>query len=97
MLDHSSFASSVVTMDVTVRNVLNLMRLSRREAVAMATINPARFLKVANRKGSLEAGKDADCVTLDENFQVVETIIGGVRVPKFNAGSIASSPLTTSH
>jgi len=56
------------------------MRLSRREAVAMATINPARFLKIADRKGSLEAGKDADCVVLDEGFNVVETVIGGVRL-----------------
>ena len=82
MLDHSSFASSVVTMDVMVRNVLSLMRLSRREAVAMATINPARFLKIADRKGSLEAGQDADCVILDEGFHVVETVIGGVRWPQ---------------
>ncbi|MCI0418617.1 MAG: N-acetylglucosamine-6-phosphate deacetylase [Acidobacteria bacterium] len=80
MLDHSSFASSVVTMDVMVRNALNLMLLSRREAVAMATINPARFLKLADRKGSLEPGKDADCVILDEDFQVVETVIGGMRI-----------------
>ena len=91
MLDHSSFASSVVTMDVMVRNVLNLMRLSRREAVAMATINPARFLKIADRKGSLEAGKDGDCVILDEEFHVVETVIGGVRFPKI------SESRTTNH
>jgi len=84
MLDHSSFASSVVTMDVMVRNVLSLMRLSRREAVAMATINPARFLKIADRKGSLEVGKDADCVILDEGFHVLETVIAGVRVPKLS-------------
>jgi len=50
--------------------------------VAMATINPARFLKIADRKGSLELGKDADCVILDETFHVVETVIAGVRVPK---------------
>ncbi len=92
MLDHSSFASSVVTMDVMVRNILSLMRLSRREAVAMATINPARFLKVDDRKGSLEAGKDADCVILDEGFHVVETIIGGVRWPQEGV-----EPLTTNH
>jgi N-acetylglucosamine-6-phosphate deacetylase len=77
MLDLSSFASSVVTMDVMVRNAVNLMGLTRREAIAMATINPARLLKVANRKGSLEAGKDADCVVLDRDFQVDRTVIAG--------------------
>jgi N-acetylglucosamine-6-phosphate deacetylase len=68
------------------------MRLSRREAVAMATINPARFLKIADRKGSLEAGKDADCVVLDEGFNVVETVIAGVRLPK-----ITYEPRITNH
>jgi N-acetylglucosamine-6-phosphate deacetylase len=46
----------------------------------MATINPARFLKIADRKGTLEVGKDADCVILDETLHVVETIIGGTRM-----------------
>lgn len=80
MLDHSSFASSVVTMDVMVRNALSLMGLSRREAVAMATVNPARVLKIGKHKGSLEPGKDADCVILDGNFTVLETVIGGRRL-----------------
>jgi len=77
MMDLSSFASSVVTMDVMVRNALNLMGLTRREAIAMATINPARFLRVADRKGSLEVGKDADCVILDEDFHMIQTVIAG--------------------
>ena len=77
MLDLSSFASSVVTMDVMVRNAVNLMGLTRREAIAMATINPARLLRVADRKGSLEGGKDADCVVLDQNFHVDQTVIAG--------------------
>ena len=64
-------------MDVMVRNALNLMGLTRREAIAMATINPARFLRVADRKGSLEVGKDADCVILDEDFHVIQTVIAG--------------------
>jgi len=83
MLDLSSFASSVVTMDVMVRNALNLMGLTRCEAVSMATINPARLLRVADRKGSLEVGKDADCVVLDEQFNVVQTVVaGGICLPQ---------------
>jgi N-acetylglucosamine-6-phosphate deacetylase len=77
MLDLSSFASSVVTMDVMVRNAVHLMGLTRREAIAMATINPARLLNIADRKGSLEAGKDADCVVLNQDFQVERTVIAG--------------------
>ena len=33
---------------------------------------------VADRKGSIEVGKDADIVILDKEFNVKKTIIGGV-------------------
>ena len=36
------------------------MKMSPAEAVAAATINGAWALRVAARKGSIEAGKDAD-------------------------------------
>jgi imidazolonepropionase len=36
------------------------MKMSPAEALAAATINGAHALRVADRKGSLEAGKDAD-------------------------------------
>ena len=39
--------------------------LSDDEALAMVTINPARQLRVAERVGSIETGKDADLVTVD--------------------------------
>jgi len=36
------------------------MKMSPAEAIAAATINGAWALRVADRKGSIEAGKDAD-------------------------------------
>jgi imidazolonepropionase len=36
------------------------MRMSPAEAIAAATINGAWALRIADRKGSIEAGKDAD-------------------------------------
>jgi N-acetylglucosamine-6-phosphate deacetylase len=43
----------------------------------MASITPARSIGVADRKGSLERGKDADVILLDEEHQVVLTMVGG--------------------
>jgi len=86
MLDHSSFASSVVTMDVMVRNAVELMGVSRREAISLATINPARFIGFAEAKGSLEVGKDADCTILDENLHVCRTVVRGNTVFPLSVG-----------
>jgi imidazolonepropionase-like amidohydrolase len=41
--------------------------LTREEALALVTINPARQLGVDNRVGSIEVGKDADIVIYDKD------------------------------
>jgi N-acetylglucosamine-6-phosphate deacetylase len=38
------------------------------EAIRMVTLTPARVVGVADRKGSLEAGKDADVVIWNDDF-----------------------------
>ena len=47
-----------------------------------ASANPARFMKVYDRTGSLEAGKDADIVIFDEDIRVKRTIVRGRTVFK---------------
>ena len=39
-------------------------------AIRMASETPARIMGVADRKGSLEKGKDADILILDEKLNV---------------------------
>jgi imidazolonepropionase len=41
------------------------MRMSPGEAISAATINGAHALRVADRKGSIEPGKDADLAVFD--------------------------------
>ena len=41
--------------------------MSREDALAMVTINPAKQLGVDNRVGSIEVGKDADIVIFDKD------------------------------
>lgn len=52
--------------------------LTREEALALVTINPAKQLGVDNRVGSLEVGKDADIVIYDKdplsNFSKVQKV-----------------------
>lgn len=46
-------------------------------AVKTVTENPAKVLGLADRKGTIAVGKDADLVLLDENLSVHTTIVGG--------------------
>ena len=46
-------------------------------AINACTINPARCLGIADRKGSIGVGKDADLVVLDSDYSVVQTYCMG--------------------
>ncbi|HUT35970.1 MAG TPA: amidohydrolase family protein [Planctomycetota bacterium] len=71
---------SNLTMDRAVRNAVRFMGLELRQAVQMATINPARVVGLASRMGSLEVGKEANVVAFDERLTVRLTCVRGVVV-----------------
>ena len=77
-LEDGTIAGSVLKLNKGVWNVYNNSTIPLYECVNCATINPARAIGVADRKGSIEVGKDADIVILDNEFNVKKTIIGGV-------------------
>ena len=71
-------AGSVLTQDRAVRNMAAFADSSLREAVTMATWNPARILGIEDRKGSLKAGADADVVVLEMDGTVAGVMARGV-------------------
>ncbi len=75
--DRTSFAGSVATADRLVRNMVNLADVPLLDAVRMMTSTPARIMNVADRKGSLVEGKEADIVLFDGNIKIQTTIING--------------------
>lgn len=75
--DRTSFAGSVATTDRLVRNMINMADVPLLEAVRMMSTTPARIMHVADRKGSLVEGKDADIVLFDENINIQTTIVKG--------------------
>lgn len=77
LLTRDAFAGSVATIDRCVRNMVKLVGLSPQDAVKMATVNPAKVIRVDDKKGSLTKGKDADILILDEDVNVVMTMVGG--------------------
>lgn len=80
MPDRSSFAGSVATADRLVRTMMQIAGAPLSEAIRMATSTPARIIHVADKKGSLAAGKDADIVIFDHDINIKTTIIKGVQV-----------------
>ncbi len=75
-------AGSTLTMNAAVRNMVELVGAPLQEAVMMATINPATVVGIEDRKGSIEPGKEADLVVLDEKLNVCSTIVRGQALPK---------------
>lgn len=72
-----TITGSVLTMDQALRNVVSMARVTLPEAIAMLTHNPARAAGVADRKGRLVPGYDADLLLLDESLTLQATIQGG--------------------
>ena len=76
MPDRNSFAGSVATFDLLVRNMVQLVGVPLPEAVRMASETPARIMKM-EKKGALKKGNDADIVIFDENVHIAAAIING--------------------
>lgn len=74
-LADGTLASSTVTMNEALKNTVEL-GISLWDAVTMASRTPANILGL-HQKGRIAPGADADLVLLDEDFQVVWTMIGG--------------------
>lgn len=77
LMDRSGFAGSVCTADRLIRTMTTIGGCTLEQAVKMASYNPARVMGIADRKGSLEVGKDADIVIFNDNIDVAKTIVGG--------------------
>lgn len=75
--DRSSFAGSVATADRLVRTLVQQADVPLADAVRMMTSTPARIMNVADKKGALVAGKDADIVLFDAEIDVQMTMIKG--------------------
>ena len=63
--DYNPGTSPTVSMPMAMSLACTHMKLSPAEAIAACTINGAWALRVADRKGSIEAGKDADLAVFD--------------------------------
>lgn len=73
-------AGSVLDMEGAVRNTVRSLGVDLDEALRMASLYPAEFLGIADKVGSIAAGKKADFLLLDEGLKVQSSWVGGVRL-----------------
>jgi N-acetylglucosamine-6-phosphate deacetylase len=73
-------AGSVVTLDRAVRNMTKFVGASPAEAIRMATLNTATLMGIADQKGQLKAGADADLVILDSGLNIQQVYTRGLPI-----------------
>lgn len=79
-LEDGTLAGSTLVMNTALRNFHRNTGLPLATVVQMATLNPARILRLQNRKGRIAPGLDADLVLWDKEFNVLMTIVAGETV-----------------
>jgi N-acetylglucosamine-6-phosphate deacetylase len=73
-------AGSSLRMDAAISNVMRIAGLSLTEAIAMATVNPARVGRIGGRIRGLRSGDRSDVVRFrigEGRLRVIETYMGG--------------------
>lgn len=79
MPDRTSFAGSIASGDRLIRTMRELAGVPLYEAIAMMTVNPAKLLGIADRKGSVFPGMDADLILFDENINMQAVWVNGLQ------------------
>ena len=72
-----TLAGSMLTMDEALRRTVRELGVPMTSAVQAASTTPARVLGIADRVGSLEAGRAADLVVLSDDLAVEAVMAGG--------------------
>jgi N-acetylglucosamine-6-phosphate deacetylase len=83
LLGGTRLAGSALMMDRAIGNVVRLGGVSLRDAITMATRNPARVGRIASRQRGLAVAERADLVRFrceGVQIRVIETYVGGKRV-----------------
>ncbi len=81
-LKDGTLAGSVLKMNDAIKNLVTKCDVKFIDAVDFATINPAKSLNIADKKGSIAIGKDADFAVMNEDFSIALTVRNGETIYK---------------
>jgi N-acetylglucosamine-6-phosphate deacetylase len=75
--EDGTIAGSSAVLNKCVRNMHHAVSVPLSDAIKMASLNPARVIGEAGKRGSLQAGKQADLVVIDRDVNVYLTMVNG--------------------
>ncbi|MBI1933537.1 MAG: N-acetylglucosamine-6-phosphate deacetylase [Ignavibacteriales bacterium] len=75
VMEDGTIAGSTLTLNRAIKNICDTTGAKLPEAVRMATVNPAKVIKLDS--GIISSGKPADFVVLDKDLNVEMTIMNG--------------------
>lgn len=76
-IENGALAGSTLKLINAIRNMNEHVEVSLIDAVNMASLVPAKIARVDHIQGSIEAGKKANFTIIDNDFNVVMTIVNG--------------------
>ncbi|MBO8127166.1 MAG: N-acetylglucosamine-6-phosphate deacetylase [Firmicutes bacterium] len=76
-LSNGVLAGSKISLLEAVKFMVNIVGVSLVDAFRMASLSPAKALGIWERKGSIEAGKDADILICDAQLRLKHVLIRG--------------------
>ncbi|MFY0778955.1 N-acetylglucosamine-6-phosphate deacetylase [Peribacillus simplex] len=76
-LSNGTLAGSILKMNDAIKNTLKYTDCSMTDIITMTAENPAKQLRIFDRKGSIQVGKDADFVILNDRLDVEMTFCRG--------------------
>ena len=77
VLDDGTLAGSNLTMDEAVRYCVERLSVTLEDALRMASLNPALFLRRDHDLGRIKPGYLASLIHLDDDLRVLKTWIEG--------------------
>ena len=61
----------------SVKNMISHTKMSMHDVIKITSFNPAKYIGVEKRKGSIEVGKDADLLIINSNFDLMRVYCKG--------------------
>lgn len=77
LVSNGNRAGSTLTASEALINLMDFTKKPLEDILPLLTENPAKLIGVYDRIGSIEEGKNADLVVLDDRYRVCRTIVGG--------------------